>query len=114
MGVIQFPRDARNESDVTLTGESSLSLLRDYVGSVADRGRPVPGAVRTARITWSEAPGVPWPLDNPIVCAAPHADSDLVPKHDTRTKHAAIKKLGALSINVEVAPSNAPLRMEPS
>ena len=107
-GPIKFFLENRGESDppgVTLTGESSVVLLHDYSESVADRGRTVPGAVKTSLSTWSEALGVPWPLDNPLVCAAAQVESNEIPKHEPPTKLDTIKKLEALAVNVEVSPS---------
>ena len=66
---------------VTLTGEASVALLLDYLESVADRGRAVPGAVKSSLITWSEAIGAPWPLDNPLACVAAQVESGEIPKH---------------------------------
>lgn len=47
-GLIQFFIDTRGESDpgITLTGDTSVGLLRDYIESVSDCGRTVPGAPR--------------------------------------------------------------------
>ena len=106
-GLIQFPLDTRGESNpdgVTLTGESPVVLLRDYLESVADRGRTSPGAVETSLITWSEAHGVPWPLDNPLVRSAAKGESGQVPKHDPPTKIDTIKKLDARAVNIEITP----------
>ena len=105
--LLQFFLDARGEPNpdgVTLTGDSSVVLLRDYLESVSDRGLSVPGAVKTSLITWSEAIGAPWPIDNPLVCAAAQVGSNQVPKHDPPMKFGDIKMLGALSINVEITP----------
>ena len=49
-GVIQLFRDTREETNVTLKGESSLVLLRGNIESVADRGITVPDSVRNAPI----------------------------------------------------------------
>ena len=106
-GRVQCFLDSLGESNpdgVTLTGESPVVLLRDYLESVADRGRTVPGAVKTSLITRSEALGVPWPIDNPLVCAAAQVESNQVPKHDPPMRLETIKQLGALSINVEMTP----------
>ena len=85
-GHIKFFLDARDESNVTLTGESPVVLLQDYLESVSDHGGDVPGAVRTALSTWSDALGVPWPLDNPLVRIAAQVESNQTPKHAPPTK----------------------------
>ena len=111
-GLIQFyleNRDDANPTGITLTGESSVVLLRDYIESVADRGRTVPGAVQTSLSTWSEALGISRHLDNPLVCAAAHVDSSEIPRHAPPMKLDTIKKLDELALNVEVPPSSVPL-----
>ena len=79
--VILDPRGESNPDDITLTGEASVVLLRDYLESVDDRCRTVPGAVETPLITRSAALGAPWPLGNPLVCAAAQVASSESPKH---------------------------------
>ena len=109
-GLIQFyleNRDDDNPTGITLTGDSSVVLLRDYIESVADRGRAVPGDVKTSLSTWSEAHGTSWPLDNPLVCAAAHVGPSEVPKRAPPMKLETIKKLEVLALNVEVPPSSA-------
>ena len=67
-GLIQFYLDNSgdsNPSGASLTGDSPVVLSRDYVESVADRGRAVPGAVKTSSSTRPEALGIPRPLDDP-------------------------------------------------
>ena len=66
-GLIRFYRDTREENAVTLNGESSLVVLRDFHESLAERGRAVPGAARHALAFWDEALGIDWPLANPLV-----------------------------------------------
>ena len=106
-GIIQFSLDTRAESNpdgVTLTGESTVVLLRGYLESVADRGRSVPGAVKTSLIAWYAALGAPWPIDNPLVCADAQVESNQVPKHDPPMKLDTIEKPDALAVNVEITP----------
>ena len=106
-GLIRFyleNRDESNPSGITLTGDSSVVLLRDYIESVADRGRTVPGAVKTSLSTWSEALGISWPLDNPLVCAAAHVESSDIPKHAPPMKLETVKKLEAIALDVTVTP----------
>ena len=93
-----------NPGGITITGESPVGLLRDYLESVADRGRTVPGAVKTSVITRSEALGVPWPLGNPLAFAAEKAESSPIPKHDPPTKLDPVKKLESFPLNVDISP----------
>ena len=71
---------------------------------MADRGRTVPGAVKTSLITWSEALGISRPLENPLVCAAAHVDSNEIPKHAPPIKIDTIEKLEEVALNVEITP----------
>ena len=106
-GMIQFPIDTRDESNpagFTLTGEAPVALLHGYLEAVDDRGRTVPGAVKTSLITWSEALGAPWPPGNPLVCAAAQVESSEIPKHAPPMKLGTIKKLESMALKVEIAP----------
>ena len=106
-GMIQFPIDTRDESNpagFTLTGEAPVALLHGYLEAVDDRGRTVPGAVKTSLITWSEALGAPWPPGNPLVCAAAQVESSEIPKHAPPMKPDTIKKLDSVALNVEIYP----------
>ena len=106
-GLIQFYLDTRDESNptgVALTGDSSVVLLQDYIESVAERGRTVPGAVETSLGTWSDALGISWPIDNPLVCAAAQVESSEIPNHAPPVNLDTIKKLEEIALNVEVAP----------
>ena len=105
-GVMQFFLDTRGEANpgITLTGDTSAVLLRDYLESVADRGRTVPGAVKNPLSTWSGTLGAPWPLDNPLVFAAAQEESSEIPKHAPPMKVDTIKKLGSMALNVEITP----------
>ena len=106
-GLIRFFLETRDDAKpgITLTGASSVVLLRDYLQSVAERGRTVPGDVKTSLNTRSEALGVPWPLDNPLVCAAAQVESSEIPKHAPPMKLDTVKKIELMALNVEVAPS---------
>ena len=105
-GLILFFLDTRDDSKpgITLTGDTSVVLLRDYLESVAERGRTVPGAVKTSLSTWSETLGVPWPIDNPLVCAAAQVESSEIPKHAPPAKLDTIEKLESSALNVEITP----------
>ena len=106
-GIIQFFLDSRGESNpdgITPTGESSVVLLRDYLESVDGRGRTVPGAVKTSPVTRSAAHGAPWPLGNPLVCAAEQVESSQIPKHDPPMELDAVRELDPLALNVEISP----------
>ena len=65
LGFTSKKRHDPDTSGIALTGDSSVVLLRNYIESVADRGRMVPGVVKTSLGTWSGALGISWTLDNP-------------------------------------------------
>ena len=105
-GVIQFPPDNLGDAStagITLTGYSSVSLLRDYPESVSDFGRTVPGAVKTCLSTGSEALGMTWALDNSLACADAQVQSSEIPNHDPPKKHGAIEKFEPMALNAEIA-----------
>ena len=104
VGLIKFFRDARDEPNLTLAGESSIVLLRGFLESSSYRGRTVPGVVTTSLSTWSEALGVPRSLENPLAFAPSHVESDQTPKHTPPTKLDTIKMLEELDANVETPP----------
>ena len=105
-GVIRFLLETRDGSKpgITLAGDTSVVLLRDYLQSVEERARAVPGAVKTSLNTRSEALGVPWPLDNPLVCAAAQVESSEIPKHAPQMKPGTVKKIEPTALNVEIDP----------
>ena len=106
-GLIQFPLDSQGESNpdgITLAGESSVALLRDYLESVDDRGRDVPGAVKTSLTPRTAALVVPWPIGNPLARAAAQVESSQIPKHDPPTKRDTFNELDSLALNVEISP----------
>ena len=81
-----------------------MVLLQDYLESVAERVRAVPGAVKTSLIAWSEALGLPWPHDNPLACAAAQVESSEIPKHAQPMKLDTIETPESMALNVEIDP----------
>ena len=53
--VVRFYLEARAESKVRLTGGDSVVLIRDYVESLAERGRAVPATAKHALTLAAEA-----------------------------------------------------------
>ena len=80
-GLLQFYLDTRNETSVTLTGETSLVLPHDYLESLTERGRAAPSAGKHAIDARPEALGIDWPLTNPLVLSAAIVESNEEPKH---------------------------------
>ena len=102
-GLIQFYLDARNESSVTHTGESSLVLIRDYIESLSERGRTAPAAGKHALTVWADAIGIDWPLTNPLVLSASVVETSEEPKQAPAMELSTVKAIDALSDNPEVS-----------
>ena len=102
-GIIRFYLDTRDETAVTLTGETSLALLRDFLESLADRCRTAPGAARQALTVWAEALGIDWPLTNPLVISAATVTSNDAPKQAPSIPLSTVKLIEQVALNVEVA-----------
>ena len=66
-GLVNFYIELRVETNVALTGEHSVILLRDYLESLVGRGRSVPSTPRRALTARSDALGIEWPLNNALV-----------------------------------------------
>ena len=105
-GPVRFFLETRGDSKpgIALAGDSSVVLLHDHLQSAAERGRTVPGSVKTSLNTRPEALGVPWPLDNPLVCAAAQIESIEIPKHAPSMKLDTVRKIELTALIVEVDP----------
>ena len=79
-GLAQYFMDTREESKVELTGKDSLIPIRDYLESLAERGRTVPATAKHALAVWAEALGIDWPLAHSLVGSAATVDSNESPK----------------------------------
>ena len=82
-GVVRFyveMRACEPESKVDLTGEQAVVLIRDYLESLAERGRTVPATAKHALSVWAEALGIDWPLTHALVCSAAIVESNETPK----------------------------------
>ena len=64
---VRFYLGARQETNVEVTGPQSLAILRDYIEPLAERGRAVPAAAKSALSAWVDALGIDWPLANAMV-----------------------------------------------
>ena len=107
IALVQFFLDTRadpNPSGSSLTGECSAALLRDYLESVADRGRNVPGDVKSPLITRPEDLGVACPLDNPPRLCRCAVRIERYPMHAPPMKPDTVRKLELLAPNVEIDP----------
>ena len=61
-GLVQYYLGAREESNVELTGNDSLTLTHDYLESMDERWRTVHATAKHALTFWAEALGIDWPL----------------------------------------------------
>ena len=100
--LIHFYLDTRNVSDVTLTGEGSLVLLRDYIGSLKDRGATAPSAARHALTVWPDALGIDCPLTNTLAISASDVESDEGPRQAPSMDLETIRNLEDSAANVEI------------
>ena len=101
-GLIQYYLDAWSETSVTLTGESPLVLVHDYLESVAERGRTAPSAGKHALAVWPEALGICRPLTNPLVLSAAIVDSNEEPKQAPSIELDTAKAIEHIALNEEV------------
>ena len=112
--LLQFYLDTRNETSATLTGGSSMVLIRDYLESLAERGRTVASSGKHAPAVWSEALGIDWPLTNPLALSAGVVESNEEPKQAPSMSLDAVKAIDALPQTQKLAPTNEASRPEPS
>ena len=101
-GLLQFYLDTRNETSASLTGESSLVLIHNYLEPLAERGRTVPAAGKHALIAWAEALGIDWPLTNPLVLSAAVVESNDEPKQAPAMELGTVKATERIALDTEV------------
>ena len=78
-----------------------MALLRDYIESLAERGRTVPAAGKRALSIWADDLGVDWPLTNPLVVSAATVETNEAPKQAPSMDLETLKKIERLATNVE-------------
>ena len=101
-GLLQFYLDTRNETSVTLTGETSLFLARGYLESLTERGRAPPSEGKHARTVRPESLGTDWPLTNPAALSAAIVESNEEPKQAPFIALETAKAIEHISTNAEV------------
>ena len=92
-GLVQYYMDTREESKVQLTGRDSVVLIRDFLESLAERGRTVPASDKHALTVWAEALSIDWPLTHTLVCSAAAVDSNGAPKQATSMSLSTLRAL---------------------
>ena len=80
----RFYLDSRPADNITLAGEASVDLLREYPEQAAERGRAASGAVRRSFSGWADALQIDWHLDRSPICAASTAESNTAPRKSPR------------------------------
>ena len=101
-GLIHRYLDKRGETPVTLTGDSSLVLVRDLLESLAERGRTVHSAGKHALTVRPDALGIDWPMTNPLVLSAAIVESNEEPKQAPSMALETAKVIGQISTSAEV------------
>ena len=94
----------RDGTKVELTGDQSVVLLRDYLGSLAGRGRASPAAEKAALAFWADALGIDWRLTDYLVFSAVAIDSGESPKQAPRVKISTLRALDLIALSPTVAP----------
>ena len=97
--LVEFFLENRAETELTLTGEAPLVLLRDYPESLAERGRTAPNAAKHALTVCAEAIGIDWPLSNGWIAAAATADSNDAPEKAPEMSIETVRALGRFAAN---------------
>ena len=103
-GLVRFFLDSRSDENVTLTGESSLVLIHDYLEQAASRGRTVPATIRHSLVNWAAALQLDWPLDHALISSASTIVSNTAPKQAPAMAIETIKLLEGVAANPEVTP----------
>ena len=103
-GLVRYFLDFRSDEEVTLTGESSLVLIHDYLEQAASRGRTVPASIRQSLNNWATALQIEWPLDHSLVNSACAVEQTTPPKQAPAMAVSTIKLLEGIAINKEVTP----------
>ena len=75
-GLVSFYLETRKEAKCELTGEHSVALPRDYLESLAERGRTSPASAKHALTVWPDALNIDWPPSHAIVTSAASAESN--------------------------------------
>ena len=103
-GLVRYFLDFRSDEKVTLTGESSLVLIRDYLEQTAARGRTAPATIRLSLSNWADALQIDWPLGHSLVNSACTVENATPPKQAPAVAVSTIKLLEGIAANKEVTP----------
>lgn len=87
-----------------LTGNESVVLIRDYLESLAERGRTAPASAKHAPKVWVEALIIDWPLTRTLVRSAAAVDSNDAPKQAPSMSLSTLRAMGEIATNKSATP----------
>ena len=108
--IVRFYIETSADTGIELTGEKSIVFLHDYVESLAERGRTVPGAAKAALSLWADALGAGWPLTPPLVLADAAVEPNDCPRQAPSMKIETIKQPALLAFGDLAPPYKRALR----
>ena len=104
-GIARYFPERQSYGKVSLTGETSLVLLRDFLDQAASRGGTVPPTIRHSLCCWADALEIEWPIDRALTSSAVSVESNTAPKHSPAIPIETVKLLDGVATNKEVTPS---------
>ena len=102
--LLRFFLDFRSGEKVTLAGESSLVLFRDYLEQASHLRRAVPSSIRHSIGNWAAALQSDWPLGRALINSVSAIESNTAPKHAPSMAIATFKLPKGTAANKEVTP----------
>lgn len=103
-GLVRFYMGNREETQFQLKGRHSVILIRDYVESVAGRGRAFHSTAKHALIARAEALGIDWPLTNPLVAPASVFEATDAPRQAPAMSIETVRSREEIAVNKLVTP----------
>ena len=100
--LMRFYLEVRGGTNVELTGGQSAALLRDYLESLAERGRTAPAAAKHALTVRAEALGIDSPLTNPLVCSEALVETTETPKQAPSMSLSTVRAFEEMAVNKPV------------
>ena len=107
-GLVRFFHDFRSDENATLTGETSVVLLRDYLEQATSRGRTVPATIRHSLANWAAALQIDRPLGRALISSASTIEPNTSPKQAPAMAIETIKLLEGVAAN----PARTPFKRQ--
>ena len=101
-GIVRYYIGARSGEKRTTTGESSIALIRDYLGQSARRGSAAPAKIRHSLCIWAAAIEIDWQLDHALVCATATVESNATPIQAPSMSVETVGFLEGCAVNKEI------------